>query len=166
MKNLIAMEFDIVDYLGKLKNELKALDSFEFCRVSDVKLMEEVLQSYKRASSFFVVLDNQDGILFQGDGAGWFERRPVTIFLLSKLGKWPDMDGRGRSLYIVRLLYKSIVSRLIRDAEMLESLQYLNVENIPFDEVPGDFCGGMAGLFFTFTIDIPVSLAYDETEWR
>ena len=47
-----------------------------------------------------------------------------------------------------------------------ECLTYLNTEHVSFDEVPGEYSGGTAGIFFTFTIDIPVNLEYDESDWN
>lgn len=158
-------EFDVVEYLRRLQKELKNTAEYEFCRVSDPKNMEEVLQSCKRKERFFAVDDSQEGITFEGDGSGWFERRPVVIFLLCKLSRWPDMDGREKILNEVRGIYRKLLTRLIRDRDKYEALAYLNTESIPFDEIPGQFSGGTAGLFFTFTIDIPVSLEYNESDW-
>ncbi len=159
-------EFNIIGYLQTLKEGLKATGDYEFCRVSDPQMMEEVIQNCKRKDRFFAVDDSQEGMIFEGDGGGWFERRPVVVFLLGKLGKWPDMDGRQRILTEVRGIYRKLVSRLDRDRMEIEELAYLNTDAIPFDEIPGEYCGGTAGLFFTFTIDLPVNLEYDESDWN
>lgn len=159
-------EFNVLEYLKQVRQELKATREYQFCRVSDPKMMEEVITGNKRASRFFAVDDSQEGILFEGDSGGWFERKPVVVFLLGKLTRWPDMDGREKILNEVRVIYRKIVARLNRDRELEECLTYLNTEHIPFDEVPGEYSGGTAGIFFTFTIDIPVNLEYDESDWN
>lgn len=159
-------EFNITGYLHRLQQELKDTSDYEFCRISDPKSMEEVLQNSKRKERFFAVDDSQEGITFEGDGGGWFERRPVVVFLLVKLSRWPDMDGREKILNEVRGIYRKLLARLIHDREEFEPLFYINPENIPFDEIPGQFSGGTAGLFFTFTIDVPVSLEYNESDWK
>lgn len=158
--------FNVLEYLHGLQQKLNATKNYEFCRVSDPKMMEEVIMGSKRATRFFAVDDSQEGILFEGDGGGWFERRPVVVFLLGKLNRWPDMDGRARILNEVRDIYRKIISRLVRDSRMEEALDYLNTEDIPFDEVPGEYSGGTAGIFFTFTIDIPVNMEYNESDWN
>lgn len=159
-------EFNIIEYLHGLQRELKATSGYEFCRVSDPKNMEEVLQNSKRKDRFFAVDDSQEGVIFAGDGDGWFERRPVVVFLLGKLNRWPDMDGRAKILDETRAIYRKLISRLLLDRDRYEELLYLNTESIPFDEIPGQFSGGTSGIFFTFTIDIPVNLEYDESDWN
>lgn len=159
-------EFNIIEYLQQLQRELKATSGYEFCRVSDPKNMEEVIQSCKRKDRFFAVDDSQEGMIFASDGDGWFERRPVVVFLLGKLKKWPDMDGRENILVETREIYRKLIARLLRDRDEHEELIYLNTDSIPFDEIPGQFSGGTAGLFFTFTIDVPVNLEYDESDWN
>lgn len=158
--------FDIIDYCRRLQQSLKRTSGYEFCRVSDAKAMEEVLQNSKRCNRFFAVDDSQEGITFCGDGGGWFERRPVTIFLLGKVAKWPDMNEREKVLNEMRYIYRQLLSRLLHDQAEFEPLTYLNEGDISFDEIPGEFAGGTAGLFFTFTVDIPVNLEYDESEWE
>lgn len=159
-------EFDAIGYLSQLQKKLKDTSGYEFCRVSDPKNMEEVLQACKRKDRFFAVDDSQEGITFEGEGGGWFERRPVVVFLLGKLSRWPDMAGREKILNEVRRIYRKLLARLIHDREKYEPLAYLNTESIPFDEIPGQFSGGTAGLFFTFTVDIPINLEYDESDWE
>ena len=46
------------------------------------------------------------------------------------------------------------------------ALAYLADDSIPFDEIPGEFAGGTAGLFFTFTVDIPLNLEYNGADWQ
>lgn len=159
-------EFDIISYVRDLQQNLKATSGYEFCRVSDPKAMEEVIQNSKRCERFFALDDSQEGMIFQGDSGGWFEHRPIVIFLLGKLSHWPDMPGRERILNEVRNIYRKIVTRLIHDQAHYEPLAYLDASNIPFDEIPGEFAGGTAGLFFTFTVDIPLNLEYNGADWQ
>lgn len=158
-------EFNITEYLKHLQQSLKSTAGYTFCRVSDPKMMEEVIQSSHRSDRFFAVDDSQEGAIYEGEGGGWFEQRPVVVFLLGTLLRWPDMDGRDRILRETRAIYHKLVSRLIRDRETIEAFSYLNTD-IPFDEVPGEYSGGTAGLFFTITVDIPVNLEYNESDWQ
>lgn len=159
-------EFNITEYVRGIQQSLKATSGYEFCRVSDPKAMEEVIQNSKRCDRFFALDDSQEGMIFQGDSGGWFEHRSVVVFLLGKLSKWPDMTGRERILNEMRNIYRKIVSRLIRDREHYEALAYLADDSIPFDEIPGEFAGGTAGLFFTFTVDIPLNLEFNGADWK
>ena len=120
-------EFNITDYVRGIQQSLIATSGYEFCRVSDPKAMEEVIQNSKRCDRFFALDDSQNE---------------------------------------VRCIYQKIVSRLIRDRERYEALAYIADDSIPFDEIPGEFAGGTAGLFFTFTVDIPLNLEYNGADWQ
>ncbi len=157
-------DFDITSYMQEICSSLKATKKYTFVSVSSVKNMEGVLND-RRSAYFFAVDDSQEGYIFENEGGGFFERRPVQVILLGRLERYPDLEGRKRILAEVRDIYRKIVSRLIRDSYRFEPIAYINTDSIPFDEIPGQFAGGTAGLIFTFTVDIPISLEYDADEW-
>ena len=75
------------------------------------------------------------------------------------------MEGRKRILTEVRSVYKKIIARLIIDKDEIPDLNYLELTNIPFNEVPGNFADGTAGIYFTFSVDFPVNMEEDGSDW-
>lgn len=158
--------FNILEYLEDLQKKLKLTSDYQFSRISSITNLEEVILGERKAKKFFAVDDSQDGTLYEGEGGGWFEKRPILVMLLNKLDRFPDMDGRSKALGETRIIYQKLIARITHDKdEGLQELQYLN-EDIPFNEIAGHFAGGAAGLYFTFTIDVPVNMEYDESDWN
>lgn len=154
--------FDPVSYMQTLCSQLKATQSnYLFTRVSGIAALEEVLENSRRNDCFFAVDDSEDGITFRGAGATYYERRPYTVFLLAK-AEYGDMDARAAVLAETRAIYRSILSRLIRDKRIIP---VLDCENIRFFEVAPAFATGCAGIYFIFYVENPVSLVYDATAW-
>ena len=154
--------FDPIQYMQTLHSKLKLTkDKYKFTTVSGVAELEGVLANFKREKFFFAVDDSQDGITFRGAAAGYFERRPYTVFILGK-ADYGDMDKRKEVLAEAKNIYQTILSKLIKDKS---SIPVLNMENIRFFEVPPAFAFGCSGLYFIFTVENPVSLVYDAAEW-
>lgn len=144
-----------------LHSELKlTTDKYKFCRVSGINALEEVLESFKRSKFFFAVDDSQDGVTFRSSGA-YFERKQYTVFILGR-AEYGNMDQRESVLSEAKTIFRSILSRLIKDKL---TIPVLSAENIRFLEVPPAFAFGTSGLYFIFTIEQPVSLVYDAAEW-
>ena len=161
-------EFNPLSYLQGLHGKLKdTKDSYMFCRVSSTTHLEEVLNESRRANYFFAVDDSQEGNLFRGAGGTWFEKRPVVVYLLKKLNKWPDMDGRETAINTVRPVYRKLIGRINRDftSGAVEGLEYFDPDDVPFFELPGFFAAGCAGIYFMFTIDMPVDLIHNADDW-
>lgn len=154
--------FDPIVYMQLLHTKLKLTkDKYKFARVSGVAALEEVLEGFKRNTHFFAVDDSQDGITFRANGA-YFERRPYTVYLIGR-AKYGDMDQREEILAEAKTIFRSILSRLIKDKL---TIPVLNMEQIRFFEVPPAFAFGSAGLYFMFTVENPVNLVYDATAWN
>lgn len=158
--------FDALKYMETLQQKLKLTADYKFCRISSIKNLEEVITADRRTKKFFAVDDSQEGILYEGESGGWFERRPILVMLLKKLDKYPDMEGRSQILNEVRVIYKKLIAKISHDKEEgIPELQYFDQTDIPYIEVPGVFANGSAGLYFTLAIDIPTNMEYDESDW-
>lgn len=158
--------FDANTYFENIVNSLKLTkDKYKFCKVSGVDQLEEVLQESKRSKYFFAVDDTADGQTFQ-KGGGYWERRPITVFILAKFD-YPNMNKRQPKLEETRVIYRKVLSKMIKDRSVLESdLNYLQTDKVEFHEIPGFFAMGSTGIYFTFVVDNPVTLVYDESEWE
>lgn len=153
--------FDPISYMKNLHWELKITrEKYTFATVSGVNDLEEVLENSKRNDFFFTVDDSQDGYTYRS-GGGYFERRPYTVFILGKAA-YGDMTARGEVLSEAKGIFRSLLSRLILDKR---NIPVLDMERIPFYEVPPGFATGCSGIYFIFNVDVPVNLTYNATEW-
>jgi hypothetical protein len=160
------MNFDAHSYFEEvcLKNRLSVGGGYRFCRVTGQSHMEEVIQHFRTEKAYFCIDDTENGHLMQ-TGGGYMERRTYTVFLLKKF-PFGDMKAQHAALNECRQLYRQIMKKLIRDRRRLENeMTYLKMDSIPFYEIPGYFISGCTGLYFMVTVDIPVELCYDGTEW-
>lgn len=154
--------FDPIAYMETLHGKMKLTkDKYKFTTVSGVAELEGVLESMKREKYFFAVDDSQDGVTFRGAAAGYFERRPYTVFILGK-ADYGDMAKRKEVLAEAKTIYRTILSKLINDKL---SIPVLDVEQIRFYEVPPAFAFGCSGLYFMFNVQNPVNLVYNAAEW-
>jgi len=154
--------FDPIAYMKALHSKMKLTKTrYKFTTVSSVAELEGVLDSFKREKFFFAVDDSQDGVTFRGAGAGYFERRPYTVFILGK-ADYGDMTKRKEVLAEAQTIYRTILSKLIKDKL---AIPVLDMENIRFFEVPPAFAFGCSGLYFIFNVQNPISLTYDAAEW-
>jgi len=155
--------FNPVNYMEQLHGELKLTsEKYKFVRVSGVNALEEVLNNTRRNTHFFAVDDSADGTTFRGAGAGYYERRPYTVFILGKTD-YGDMDERAAVLSEAQTIYRHLMSRLIKDKLQIP---VLDMERIRFYEVPPAFAAGCSGLYFVFNVENPVNLVYDSEAWN
>jgi len=154
--------FNPITYLQQLHTELNLLAAkYKFVKVSGLNALEGILQNTRREKYFFAVDDSQDGTTFRGAGAGYYERRPYTVFILGK-ADYGDMETRAAVLEEAKAIYRHIMSRLIKDKV---SIQVIDLERVRFYEVPPAFATGCSGLYFIFNVENPVNLVYDATAW-
>lgn len=153
--------FDPIAYMQTLHSKLKLTKvKYKFTTVSGVAELEGVLANFKREKFFFAVDDSQDGVTFRSSGA-YFERKQYSVYVLGR-ADYGNMDQREEVLAEAKTIFRSILSRLIKDKL---TIPVLSAENIRFYEVPPAFAFGTSGLYFIFTIEQPVSLVYDAAEW-
>lgn len=159
---------DLVGYFKALKGKLKLTKKFTFETVSDVSQLEEVIVNSSKTSLWFVVEDCNDGKIFKGSGDIWYDQRPTTVFLLQKLtGRHPDTKGRNEAVAKMRCIYHQLLAKIEQDIreERVEGLQYLEMGDIPYFEVPSSFAGGHAGIYFVLTPYIPMNIELTSNEW-
>lgn len=154
--------FNPVTYMQQLHGELKLTkDKYKFAKVSGVNALEQLLENIRHNKYFFAVDDSQDGTTFRGAAAGYYERRPYTVYIVGK-ADYGDMDARQAVLAEAKTIYRHILSRLIKDK--LE-IPVLDMERIQFYEVPPAFAAGCSGIYFIFNVQCPVNLIYDAAAW-
>jgi hypothetical protein len=127
--------------------------------------MEEVLLNFKTEQAFFCVDDTTDGTTIRGASGGFFDRKQYVIFLLKRY-KLNDMDAQHAALNETRGIFRSIQSKLLLDRRALENnMTYLQLDRMPYYEIPGYAYNGATGVYFMITVDTPKDLQYDVTEW-
>lgn len=159
--------WNAITYFQTLATKLKATKTnYCFCRVSGINNLEDVLANGQRYKAFFAVDDSDDGVTIQR-GGGYFNRRAIVVYILKKY-KITDMTDRENTMNECRSIYKSILSKLIKDCSDYSpfELSYLDKTRIPYHEVPGMFAVETTGLYFILTIEEPIELVYDATEWE
>lgn len=153
-----------LEYMRALHAKLKSVkDDYFFCRVSGIDYLEEVLQNQKRIRKFFAVSDPYSGNWFKSPSSTYYDKLMYSVFILEKCN-YDDLDKRDEILEGIKPIFRSLRSKLIKD-EKEGTLVGLNISRNPFYEVPPAFATGMAGMYFFFSIDNPVNLAYDADEW-
>ena len=157
--------FNAVDYFHTISTELKATkNDYHFCRVSGINGLEDILANYMSKTAFLAIDDSDDGATVRV-GGGYFNRRSIVIYILKKY-KITDMQARENALNQCREIRHSLMSKLILDAHLTDELRYLNKERFPYHEVPGFFAAETTGVYFIITLDEPVNLCYDATQWE
>ena len=157
--------FDAIAYFEDKNGKLKLTKgNYTFCKVSGLNNMEEVIQKMKSSTSFLAVDDTDDGMTVKRGGA-WFNRRTVFIYILKKF-KQQDQSDRKAKVEETLLVHKSLLSKLIIDKHNVAELQFFDDNRIPFHEVPGMFVAETCGIYFSITIEEPISLEYDASQWE
>jgi hypothetical protein len=159
--------FDAYTYFEVIRNTLKRTKStHKFTRSTGLPYMEELIQNFKGEKAFFCVDDTNDGVTIQGAGGGFFDRRQYVIFILKKY-KYGNMDEQHAVLEECRAIYRSICTKLVKDKTALANqMIYLQLDRMPYYEIPGYFLNGATGLYFMVTVDEPKDLRYDNDEWE
>ena len=160
--------FDFYAYLrGVLgKNVLARREGFVVTTCSGVNHLEGVLEELRRTKNFVCVSDVTDGSTFRESG-GWFQRRVVEVFFLSRY-KVGDREDQMRVMGVVRELVRQVESRIVHDAEYLQGEHdlYLHLDGMPTTELGGIFLVGATGVTLSLAVDEPVSLCYAAEEWE
>lgn len=157
--------FDPVTYFQNLTNSLKLTkDKYRYSKISGITELEEILANRKNYLHHVAVDDSQNGVTLQGEGRGYFERRPYTVFLCS-VGKTGNMDQREIILEELKTIYRKFLSKLILDEASGQTLP-LDTSRTPFYELPGHFADGAVGIYFIITVDNSINLSYDSADWE
>ncbi len=156
--------FDPITYFKTLCLSNKVTkDKYLFTQISGISELEGIIANRKR-HNYFVAVDNaEDGSTIQGQGRGFFERRPTTVFLCGFAGN--DQQRKNSMLEELRGIYRDFVSKLIKDKSE-NPLLLINTERIPFYEIPSSFADGIIGIYFIVTVDNQINLVYDASKWE
>jgi len=153
-------------YFQNLTNKSKLTkDKYTFCKVTGIDFMEEVLAKLTTKNAFIAVDDTDEGYTMQGPGGGFFSRRSIVVFILKKY-KIQDQTDRDAKLSETRLIHKQFLSKIVLDSISVPDLNFLDKSRIPFHEVPGYYVAGTCGVYFTLTIEEPIDLVYNASEWE
>lgn len=156
--------WNAVNYFKSLNNRLKLTwGKHILCRSTGLNHLEDLISKMTKYNNFTVVDDSDDGATIRG-GGGYFNRRSVIVYILKKYD-FRSQEDRETKLNECREIYRKFVSRLLKDSGELPELAYLNKVRIPYHEVPGYFVAGTTGLYFIVTIDEPVDLQFDPSDW-
>lgn len=156
--------FDPITYFKALTlSHILTKDKYFFTQISGITELEGIIANRKR-HNYFVAVDNaEDGSTIQGQGRGYFERRPTTVFICGFAGD--DLDRRNILLEELRSIYRDFVSKLIKD-KSANPLLLINTQRIPFFEIPSSFADGIIGIYFIVTVDNQINLVYDASRWE
>ncbi len=157
--------FNPITYFEDLQQKLKDTQDFYFAKVSGLSHLEQVITQLRKKSNFFAIDDIDDGMTFEGGGNTFYERRTYTVFILLRYGGHNDIDKRNEQMEKARTIYRKLLSKIIYDKVYKQSLYHLNTDNIKFNEFPGRILTGLTGIYFTISVDNPINLAYDSSEW-
>lgn len=153
-----------VDYFEDKCKRLKLTKkTYEFCRVTGISQLEDVLALNQAKKNFFAVDDTDDGATIRKGGA-YYKRRVVTVFLLKKYDVKNQAEREVR-LDETRLIRDKLIAKLIKDSNDLPEMYFLDKTRFPYKEVPGFFAVGTCGIYFFVTIEEPVSLIDNADDW-
>lgn len=158
--------FDFNAYMAKLarQNRLAASHGFVACTCTGIDGLQGIMDDWQTAQGFICSDDVTTGETIR-EGGGWFQRRTFTVFILQRY-EYGDENDRQAKLSLCREVLRQMQSRLVRDRDQLgNDLVFLRVEAMPTTEMGQYFASGCTGLYFMVTVDEPVTLIYDGTEW-
>lgn len=157
--------WNAVSYFETLAGSLKLTKGkYQFCRVSGINYLEDLLNAPKTNAAYFAVDDSDDGVTIRY-GGGFFNRRAIVVYLLKKY-KISNQLEREAALNETREIRIKLISRLLKDSSSVQELLFLDKTRIPYHEVPGYFASGTAGNYFIITIDEPLDITFDATDWE
>lgn len=162
---MTADEWDATLYVQDLvkRNRIAQDNQFAFARVSGWEGLTEVITNARKEKAF-VAIDETTESYDHKTGAGFFETKVYTVFLLHRCSSLNEAD-RLEKLKLCRLLMRSFKSKMILDAEELHNaMVYLDTE-FQTREIGRIVLNGLTGLYFTFSFDRPLDLVINKDEW-
>lgn len=160
-------KFDCYPYFENIHARLKVLKTFKFCRVSDKNTLEDLVNNSRTSNAFFCIDDTEDGQIVPAAG-GYVERRVYFVWILKKYHSkgTGGMISQDEAMNACREIYRDIVSRLIHDRDQLQSGLTYMADRFSFWEIPLMLFPETAGLYFSITVDIPLSLCINPEKWK
>ena len=156
--------FNASDYFKNCNSKLKLCvdNGYKFSRVSGIEYLEDILSDLKQPA-YLAVDDTDDGVTVR-EGAGYFVKRVITVFILRRY-KLSDQVDRETKLSETRQIRNKLTAKLIKDSNTVDGLMYLDKTRFPYKEVPGYFASGTCGIYFFLTIKEPTNLVHNSNDW-
>jgi len=156
--------FNANSYFENCNEKLKLTvdNGYKFSRISGFEYLEDILKDIKH-SAYLAVDDTDDGVIVR-EGAGFFLKRVITVFILRRY-KIADQADRASKLAETRLIRNKLTARLIKDSLILPELMFLDKSRFSYKEVPGYFAAGTCGIYFFVTIKEPTDLCDKQDDW-
>ena len=156
--------WNAVTYFENLNKKLKLTvdNKYKFSRVTGFEYLEDILDDLKQ-QAYLAVDDTDDGVTVR-EGAGYFVKRVITVFILRRY-KVGDQADRESKLAETRLIRNKFTARLIKDSNTNDDLMYLDKTRFPYKEVPGYFAAGTCGIYFFVTVKEPTDLCDVANDW-
>lgn len=158
-------QWNATEYIRDLCNRSRyAKDNeFHFCLGSGWDGLTDVISSMRSQRAFLVVDETAESNIVK-IGAGYFESKVYTIFLLRRCAKL-DEKKRLEQLDICRKMMKKMLSKIIVDAEELKSAMLYLDTDFQVREIGEVVLNGLTGLYFTFSFSRPQDLVLEEEDW-
>ena len=156
--------FNAVTYFQNCNSKLKICvdNNYKFSRVTGFEYLEDILKDIKQPA-YLAVDDTDDGVVVR-EGAGYFIKRVITVFILRRY-KISDQADRETKLAETRLIRNKLTARLIKDSNTNADLMFLDKTRFPYKEVPGYFAAGTCGIYFFVTLKEPTDLCEVANDW-
>ena len=158
--------FDFNAYMARLtrQNRLAVAEEFHPCDCSGIAHLEGILANMRTKKAFVCTSEVADESTVSR-GGGFCKRRVFTVFIVKRFSR-DNMESYREALNTCRELMRQFHSRFIIDeADMQNELIYLGVANVKSRELGGNFLDSATGLYFTISMDEPINLVYDKSEW-
>lgn len=146
-------------------NKLAVEYGFHPCTCSGIAQLQGVLDNFTTKGAFVCTDEITTGDTYRNGNGGYFFRRTFTVFILRRYA-YGDETSRISSISICRELARQIQSRMLRDRQTDDRLNYLDLENVPLTEFGEYLASGCTGLYMMLTISEPTSLCYNTDDWN
>ena len=142
-------------------NRMALENHFEFCKVSGLQGLEDMLGLAQSCNSFFAVSEVSDGFMSIGQSAQ--NRKIKTVFLAMRHTE-SDMSARAMCFDIMQEIFRQMMTVLSRDRRKFHSLKVFIDDKVQFSEIEQYFFSGCACAYFQIAVDNyrPVCICKDD----
>lgn len=158
-------DWNATEYIRDLhnRNRFAKRNEFYFGLASGWEGLTDVISKMRTQKAFLIVDETAESNIAK-IGAGYFESKAFTVFLLRRCAKM-DEESRLKQLKMCRTLMQQFLSKMIVDAEELKSaLIYLDTD-FQMREIGEVVLNGLTGLYFTFSFARPQDLVLEDSDW-
>ncbi|MCM1320247.1 MAG: hypothetical protein NC217_07700 [Muribaculaceae bacterium] len=144
------------------RNILAQSQGFKFCLCSGLEGFEQALNEMLYNTAFVCVSDSSDGYIEINNTP--HSRRIKTVFMAMRHPA-EDMEARSKCMYIMRELFRQLMSKLLLEkTRLVENHIYLD-PRITFTEIDRYFFSGCACAYFQIAVDVYTDLRFNDDEW-